>query len=308
MPNSDAHPAGTRRIIQNHHMDSTRWDDFPLRSDDIVIATYAKAGTTWLQQIVGQLVLKGEPMLCSALSPWLDMRLAPKEEVFAQLEAQTHRRFIKTHLPVDALPWSPDVKYLYVARDVRDLIWSLHRFHSDMTPLFLDLLNNTPGRVGPEIAPADPDIVAYYRTFLETDAYPFWAFWSHVQGWWEMRDRPNVRLIHFNDLKADMEGQIRSLADWLGIAIDPETWPAIVAHSSFDWMRQASEAAPPSMINELFGDGMTALVHKGTNGRWKDVLSPQDVALADEMAEKHLSPDCAAWLRQGAMALADERL
>jgi len=88
------------REIHNHHMDSTVWDDFRFRGGDIVVATYAKSGTTWTQQIVSQLVFAGaEGIDVSALSPWVDLRVPPKEVKLPALEAQTHRRFIKTHLP-----------------------------------------------------------------------------------------------------------------------------------------------------------------------------------------------------------------
>src|SRR5262245_31822332 len=111
------HPAGARRLIRNHHMDSTRWDDFPLREDDIVISTYGKSGTSWLQQIVAQLLFDGAPVLgFPEMSPWLETRLVDKAVLFAQLEAQKHRRFIKSHLPFDALHWSPSVRYIYAAR------------------------------------------------------------------------------------------------------------------------------------------------------------------------------------------------
>lgn len=298
-------PADGRCIIQNHHIDSTRWNDFPMRADDIIIATYAKAGTTWLQQIVGQLVFNGAATVrAGELSPWLDMRIMPREEVFAGLAAQTNRRFIKSHLPLDALPWSTSVKYLYVARDLRDLIWSLHRHHSKFTPLFIDLLNNTPGRVGPEITPVDTDIVRYYRNFLERDGDPFWAFWSHIQSWWDARNRANVQLVHFNNLKADLEGEIRRIAAFLDIAIDEKTLPVIVEHSTFDWMKRAANAAPHSMINDLLTDGLGTLVHKGTNGRWKNTLSANDAARADQIAAEHLSPDCVHWLRTGQLETA----
>ena len=68
------------RDIFNHHMDSTIWDDFAFRDDDIVIATYAKSGTTWVQQIVGQLLFHGaEEVPVADMSPWLDLRVPPKE-------------------------------------------------------------------------------------------------------------------------------------------------------------------------------------------------------------------------------------
>src|SRR4051794_22860962 len=95
------------RDLHNHHMDSTVWDEFRFRDDDIIIATYGKSGTTWTQQIIGQLIFDGaESVPVAQLSPWLDLRIPPKEIKLAALEAQTNRRFIKTHLPVDALVFS----------------------------------------------------------------------------------------------------------------------------------------------------------------------------------------------------------
>ena len=61
-----------RREIQNHHFDSTIWNDFSFRDDDIIIGTYAKAGTTWMQQIVAQLLFAGDPDLeVAEMSPFL---------------------------------------------------------------------------------------------------------------------------------------------------------------------------------------------------------------------------------------------
>lgn len=116
-----------QREMHNHHMDSTIWNEVKFRPDDIIIATYGKSGTTWMQQIVGQLVLGPDPDLkAPELSPWMDLRALPKEVKLAQIEAQTHRRFLKTHLPVDALVVSPEAKYIYVARDGRDMVWSAY--------------------------------------------------------------------------------------------------------------------------------------------------------------------------------------
>ena len=68
------------RELHNHHFDSTIWNDFEFRDDDIVIATYAKSGTTWMQQIVSQLLFDGAENLETAeMSPWMDLRIPPKE-------------------------------------------------------------------------------------------------------------------------------------------------------------------------------------------------------------------------------------
>jgi hypothetical protein len=93
------------RELHNHHFDSTVWNDFRFRDDDIVIASYAKSGTTWTQQIVGQLIFAGDPEVNVAeLSPWLDLRVPPKDVKLAAVDAQTHRRFLKTHLPDSDVP------------------------------------------------------------------------------------------------------------------------------------------------------------------------------------------------------------
>src|SRR3954467_12021357 len=105
---------GKKRELHNHHFDSTIWNDFKFRNDDIVIATYAKAGTTWTQQIISQLIFNGKADVDVAeMSPWLDLRVPAAEIKLIALENQMHRRFVKTHLPVDALVFSPKAKYIY---------------------------------------------------------------------------------------------------------------------------------------------------------------------------------------------------
>ncbi len=101
-----AWPIKTREL-HNHHFDSTIWNDFQFRDDDIIIATYAKSGTTWMQQIVAQMLFNGDPNLAVAeMSPWLDLRVPSKQVKLPLVEAQTHRRILKTHLPADALVYS----------------------------------------------------------------------------------------------------------------------------------------------------------------------------------------------------------
>jgi aryl sulfotransferase len=86
-----AWPKKTREF-RNHHFDSSVWNDLSFRDDDIIIATYAKAGTTWMQQIIGQLLFDGNTDLeVAEMSPWLDLRVSPKKVKLPLVEAQTHR-------------------------------------------------------------------------------------------------------------------------------------------------------------------------------------------------------------------------
>jgi aryl sulfotransferase len=284
-------------------MDSTVWNDFRFRDDDVVIATYAKSGTTWTQQIVGQLIFAGQPDVpVHQLSPWVDLRVPPKQEKLAALEAQTNRRFVKTHLPVDALVFSPKAKYIYIARDGRDVMWSMYNHHSRANALWYEVINGTPGRVGPPIDQPPDSVVAYFGAWLEKDGYPFWPFWENIRSWWEVRDLPNVHLLHYNTLKQDLPGSIRRIADFLDIRLDEGKFGSIVEHCTFDYMKAHAEKAAP-LGGVIWDGGASTFIHKGTNGRWRDEL-PEPLSRAyEQRALAELGPDCAAWLRDGLVAM-----
>jgi aryl sulfotransferase len=286
------------RELQNHHMDSTWWDTFEFRDDDIIVATYAKSGTTWTQQIVGQLVYGGDPNVAMGeLSPWWDMRIIPPE-VREAVVASPGRRILKTHLPLDALVLSPRAKYLYVGRDGRDICFSLHNHHLHHSDIAFELLNNTPGRVGPEFPRANPDVSAYFDRWLATDGGDHWSLWENIRTWWAARDLPNVKLVHFDNLKADLEGQMREIADFLEIDMPADKWPAAVEHCTFDWMKaHAALTAPGGGI--FWEGGGDTFLHKGTSGQWRDVLTPAQSAAFEAEAQRQLGPECARWLATG---------
>jgi aryl sulfotransferase len=293
-----AWPEKTREL-HNHHFDSTIWNDFAFRDDDIVIATYAKSGTTWMQQIIAQMLFGGDADLQVAeMSPWLDLRVPPKAVKLPDVEAQTHRRFLKTHLPVDALVYSARAKYLYIGRDGRDVVWSMYNHHANANQLWYDALNDTPGRVGPPIDRPPADIRAYWRDWMDRDGHPFWPFWDNVRSWWAIRELPNLLLLHFNDLKRDMEGEMRRIAAFLDIDIDTSRWPAIVEHCTFEWMKRNAGKTVP--LGGAFWDaGPEVFINKGVNGRWADTLTAQEVREYEQRAVSELGEDCARWLAGG---------
>lgn len=295
---SSAWPTKTRDM-HSHHFDSTIWDRFAFRDDDIVISTYGKSGTTWTQQIIGQLLFDGDPNLAVAeMSPWLDLRVPPAEVKLAAVEAQTHRRFLKTHLPVDALVYAPRARYIYIARDGRDVVWSLYNHHANANDLWYQALNDAPGRVGPPVPRPPESIRQYFLEWLDGDGYPFWSFWENVASWWAIRDLPNLMLLHFEDLRRDLPGQMRRIASFLDIPVNEARFPAMVEHCSFAWMKANATASAP--LGGVFWDGgAQVFINKGTNGRWRDVLTDDDNRRYEAMAVDRLGEACAAWLRDG---------
>jgi len=285
------------REHRNVLMDSTRWNGFPFRDDDIIIATWGKSGTTWTQQIVGELVFRGADVVAHDVSPWLDLAFIPLNDILERLEAQTHRRFIKTHLPLDALVFSPKAKYIYVGRDGRDCLWSWHNHYVSFTEQAYELVNNRPDRAGPPLERSPEDVVEYFRQWLDGKDLPLSDFWSHYQGWFDARRLPNVLLLHFNHLKADLPGQMRRIADFLEIEIEEPLWPTLIEHCSLDYMRKASSGSP--LLQLGFKHGAADFFYRGTNGRWRDLLTADDLEKYERTVRERLSPECARWLATG---------
>jgi len=287
------------RELHNHHFDSTMWNDFIFRDDDIVIGTYAKSGTTWTQQIVSQLLFDGaEGLETAEMSPWVDLRVPPKAIKLPEIEAQTHRRFLKTHLPVDALVFSPQAKYLYIARDGRDIVWSMYNHHANANDDWYDALNNSPGLVGPPIERPPESAQQYFNEWLDRDGHPWWPFWENIRSWWAIRELPNVHLLHFNQLKEDMPGEIRNIAAFLDIPINESIWDDILLHCSFDYMKKHSSKSVP-MGGAFWDGGSKTFIHKGVNGRWTDVLTDDENSRYEARAVEELGEDCANWLKSG---------
>lgn len=293
-----AWPKKTREL-HSHHFRSTIWNDFQFRDDDIIISTYGKSGTTWTQQIIGQLIFNGaEDVMVNELSPWLDLRVPPPEIKLPLMEQQTNRRFIKTHLPVDALVYSPKAKYIYVGRDGRDVLWSMYNHHANANDAFFEAMNDTPGLVGERLEPVTTDVRTYFNTWLERDGYPFWSFWENVSSWWAIRDLPNILFVHFENLKRDMPGEMRRIAAFLEIPIDEARWPDMVEHCTFDYMKSHADTSAP-LGGALWEGGAATFINKGTNGRWHDVLSAEESARYENMAREKLGEECAHWLMTG---------
>jgi aryl sulfotransferase len=295
-----AWPRKTREF-KNHHFDSTVWNDFQFRDDDIVIATYAKSGTTWMQQIVSQLLFAGEEGLeVARMSPCVEHRVPPREIKLPLLEAQTHRRFLKSHMALDALVFNPKAKYVHVSRDGRDAVWSMHNHHLNANQTWYDTLNKTPGLVGYPMPQPNPSVREYFLEWLERDGYPFWPFWVHVRTWWSARHLPNVLMVHYAHLKNDLAGQIRRVADFLEIPVDPARWDAIVDHSTFEYMKVNATKSLP-FEGKFWDDGAATFVNKGVNGRWRDVLTADDLRRYHDKAREELGEDCAHWLEHAEM-------
>ena len=124
------------------------------------------------------------------------------------------------------------------------------------------------------------------------------SFFEFERTWWEARRRPNVLLVHYNDLKADLAEEMARVASFLGIDVPQDRLAELAAAAGFDAMRRDGDVLMASAAG-MFRDRSRTFIHKGINGRWRGVVNADDLALYAKKAEAILPPGCLRWLEEG---------
>jgi hypothetical protein len=299
--------------LSNYFEDNSRWYGFRFRPDDIIITTPPKCGTTWTQMITALLIFQTPelPAPLATISPWLDTRMGAKRQVFADLDQQTHRRFIKSHTARWGLPVAEGVTYICVGRDPRDVALSADDHMINMDYSVADArIKAAAAADGVEVPPPldlppeDLDQSArakFWRwvlddTALTTAGTSLLETLDHVQSFWDVRDAENTVLLHYADLKADLEGQMRYLADRLGIDVPAQLWPSLVKAASLEEMRGKASMTIPEA--GLFMDD-AAFFKKARYGEWRQILdNEQDLRRYHERAAALAPPDFLTWIHR----------
>lgn len=294
-------------------MDSARWDGFAFRDGDIVITTPPKCGTTWMQMICALLIFQrpefDRPL--DQITPWLDQTTRARDDVFATYEAQQHRRFIKTHTPLDGLVFRPEVTYICVGRDPRDVAISIdnHLENMDMDAVFA-LREKAVG-----LDDLDEVIPDGLPTRAETLRERFWEWTEitnianrglaptlhHLQTIWDVRDHPNVVLLHYGDLSDDLDTEMRKLATRLGIDVNEELWPDLVPAATFDSMSSRAKDLAPNATNSIWRD-RNRFFNRGTSGQWRNLLDDEDLKRYKRRVGELVDDALSEWVHRGPIA------
>jgi aryl sulfotransferase len=279
--------------------DSARWSGFPFREGDIVISTRSKSGTTWMQMICALLIFRTPdlPAPLAELSLWLDWLGAPRDHVFARLAAQPHRRFIKTHTPLDGLPLDPRATYIVVARHPLDMAVSLYYQGDNIDRARVAALT---GRPEPERA-ARPPLREWLLEWINDDPDPREQLDSlpgvlwHLSDAWARRSQANVVIVHYDDLVADLDGQMRRLARLLEMTVPAQAWPALAEAATFEQMRLGADRllGSPGVLKSA-----TAFFRRGTSGAGREQLTDAELAHYHERTATMAPHDLLTWLHR----------
>jgi hypothetical protein len=300
---------GDRRRYRNFVYDSARWDAFEFRDDDIVISTPAKCGTTWMQMLCALLLFRTPdlPAPLADLTPWLDMQTRPLDDVLSQLDAQRHRRFIKTHTPLDGLPFDRRVTYLHVCRDPRDvaLSWDNHMANMDLDRFVttridavgIDDLQDI-GFTPPPPPPEDP----VDRFWLWVDGDPVAGDTSglaqlvhHAATFWARRGDDNVHLFHYGDLRTDLAGEMTRLAGVLGVDAPTDE---LVAAATFEAMKSRADDIVPNS-DTPFWKSNARFFDRARSGDWRSFLDDDGLRRYDKAVVALAPQDLSDWIHAG---------
>ncbi|WP_158019059.1 sulfotransferase domain-containing protein [Mycobacterium basiliense] len=319
-----------RALYRSWISDNLRWDALELRDGDIVISAPSKCGVTWTQRLVSLLVFDGPdlPGPMSTVSPWLDRTIVPIDEVVDTLAAQRHRRFIKTHTPLDGLRLDDRVTYIGVGRDPRDAAMSELFQWDNMNHMSLNRVQPL-DRAATGIAPAgDRAPVEAFRDWMEGPIMPpqgaglrpqgrgFMApngrdemppvkhmgslanILHHFGTIWSRRQLPNVAMFHYADYRVDLVAELLRLARVLGMEIGRERAEQLSRHATLDSMRaRAADLAPES--TEGIWRSNERFFRAGASGEWQEFFNERVYRRYYDRINQLAPPDLLAWAHEG---------
>lgn len=290
--------------------DSGLWEGFPFREGDVIVSPPPKCGTTWMQMLCALLVLDtadfDRPL--TEISPWVDAVTYDWDYTKSLLEAQEHRRVMKTHTPLDGLPQVDGVTYISVGRDPRDVCLSFDNAFMNISDRAMGDAFAAGGVNPTELEPPPEDPRERFRIWVDSElsngpndfGVTLANLVNHLQTYWNRRDQPNVGLFHYRDLLADLPGQMRQLAALLEIEIGDERIAELASAATFDSMRQRADELAPGVDKPLWRDNK-AFFRSGSNGQWQGLLDEADIRRYEQRLAELAPPDLASWLHTGSL-------
>ena len=296
-----------RVVYRSWMTDNLRWDAMELRAGDIVISAPPKCVTTWTQRLVSLLVFNGPnlPGPLPLVSLWLDLTVQPVEKVVAALDSQRHRRFIKTHTPLDGLVLDERVTYIGVGRDPRDAAVSMLMDHDRMRAL-----RHAAGPPGEPFPPIRRDFggdfgpLEVLRTWMDGQVTPTDGIASlatilhHFDTVWLRRHQPNVALFHYADYQADLVGELIRLAAALGIELDRERAGELAQHATLDVMRARDAELAPKATDGVWRQD-EPFFRAGCGGEWREIFTEAEHRRYPDRVAELAGPELLAWAHRG---------
>ncbi|XP_034275698.1 sulfotransferase 1C2-like isoform X1 [Pantherophis guttatus] len=283
-PMSDTRPGlGKAEGIPLPKSTCNEWDRiqcFQAKSDDLLLCTYPKSGTTWIQEIVDMIQQEGDLEKCQRASvhhrhPFIEWA-RPFQTLAGvdQADMMPSPRTLKTHLPVQLLPksfWTANCKFIYMARNPKDCLVSYFHFQR---------MNKT--------LPHPGTWEEYLEIFMAGKVA--WGSWyNHVKDWWKAKDTYRVLYLFYEDIKKDPKHEIQKIMQFIGKQLDMATLDKIVHHTSFEVMKQNPMVNRANAPLSVMDQSISPFMRKGMVGDWKNHFTVAQNEWFDEDYRKKMS-------------------
>lgn len=263
------------RRIRRDVIDGSDFGDYRPTDKDVLVCTFPKCGTNWVMQIAHQIATRGSGNFTHihAVVPWPDFTkqslIIPLSDKSPQQSSPTGLRVIKTHLEWDRIPYSEDARYICILRDPKDAFVSNYHFVRD---IFFGTLM--------------PPVSVWLKLFC-SNGFPFvWP--EHVHGYWQARELPNVMILTFEEIKADMSAVITRIAHFMGVELTVDEFAKVCKKSSFGYMQQISDRFKPPALTPLAAVDRK-MIRRGASGASDELLTAEQQAAIDAYCKESLT-------------------
>ncbi len=265
---------GTR--INPNVVFSERFNGYIPTERDVLVCVYTKSGTNWTMQIAHQIAWRGagEYAHIHDVIPWPDAMVEsfaiPLDSPDPLTASPTGLRVIKTHLEREFVPFNDQARYITVLRDPKDIFLSNFYFLK-----------------GIMWGPMMPSLDTWLDHFLSPQ-FMLGSWARHTAGYWQVRQRPNMLVLTFKEMKADLPGTVRKVADFMGVALKQSEFEMVCKKSSFEYMRSIDDRFHPGLVTP-WSDPRGRMMRRGERGESRRALSAQQRRRIDDYARQELA-------------------
>ncbi|MDQ5854440.1 MAG: sulfotransferase domain-containing protein [Chloroflexota bacterium] len=263
------------RRMQSPRLKQRAFQGYRPTNHDVFVCSYVRSGTNWTMQIAYQIAHggRGDYQHIHDVVPWPEApmpRIVRLSDENTYERAPTGLRVIKTHLESNYVPYSPDARYIVVVRDPKEVFVSSYFFSGFM------------------LARSTMVPVAEWHDMFLSDVFPHGSWVEHLCSYWSWRSRPNVLILTYGEMKADLEGAVRRIAGLMGVELSAEELALVVEKSSFRYMKGINHKFAPALPFPLNRLARPVMVRKGERGGASELLTREQQVQIDRYMQADL--------------------
>lgn len=248
-------------------------EEFTFKEEDVLILTFPKSGTNWMIEIICLILSKGDTKWIQSVpnwdrSPWLESISG-----YENLKNKEGPRLISSHLPIQLFPkafFKSKAKMIYIIRNPRDIIVSGYFFWKSTN-----------------LVKRPESLEQYFEWFIQGNV-PYGSWFDHIRGWLPMRDKENVLILSYEELKRDTRSAVEKICQFLGKKLEPEELSSVVENSSFQVMKE-NNMSNFSLLKGLHLGDTGCLLRKGTPGDWKNYFTVAQAEAFDKLFQEKMA-------------------